>query len=761
MVVYNLSFIIILISACIFCSVRGKLFFSYNNSLAVDGRPNYDLLARFGICVVVFSYLIYISAQRFNMGFDYFQYVFSFERMAECSSLEQALLSNDSHEKGFIILQYLIYQIAPSYEAFYFFHTLLTVGLFGYAIFMFSSAPHISALLFIALDTFAFTMNLSRQAIAIAILFVGWGYLRRRKLVRFILLVCIAFFFHTSALIILPIAVFCMIKPRMWLYICVLFGGGAVYLVSLKVFERVTEKGVFGRYNIYLNNFFMKSGGDKRYCYSMMVIALCILIVYFATRWREKSDYARVSAAIALCILVLSLLRLNHYMLDRVVIYPMMYLIFCIPDMLEFFYESYKDDVLCFLKGRKLSAYLIRTDYEGGELYKPESREEAKRLVRKSSVKLLAIKSSILIAAICALAIPISLYYTTSASTGSHRAYPYETTNNALMKLSGMEKTEEERLKTTKSYYEYLSLLDNEDYIVSVSYAKTESISLLRRQYSIYMLSALKDVITDYGLYEYIDGINRDTVKNFGLIIDGGNACESGQEQSVQYSFDGASFTISSIGKVQGIIINGVDYKAYSKGINFVVYSKSQGKVIDCTSFMPGDLYYTPTLYHSDIARAESSTTENKLREADNIYDLLSCLQDTSNTCILVNNIEDFSGAVPSKTYDSYFSAIGSSLTMEILCKQNYAGIRMGGEWRESWFAGEAAKINSSINGMSLEISADSYKSYIKYNGKDISSMESGLNIIVISPDSEILFNGMIDFYGTYSVYRYEDYYDL
>lgn len=146
------------------------------------------------------AFLILISGLRFGGG-DYFAYYHSYEYFANHLTDDIKTLS----EPGFDIICWLAFRFSKDPAAMFVLASLITVGLSMIVIYKQTDRLLMASLLFLFLGCWHGSLNAVRQCVAAAIVFCGIGFLREKKLIKYAVLVFVAFLFHKSALImILP-----------------------------------------------------------------------------------------------------------------------------------------------------------------------------------------------------------------------------------------------------------------------------------------------------------------------------------------------------------------------------------------------------------------------------------------------------------------------------------------------------------------------------------------------------------------------------
>lgn len=107
-------------------------------------------------------------------------------------------------EPSFVAVTELSRKFSDSPQFFLTAVAILSIAPISYAIRKGSTRPLLSWTIYICLGFYAFTFSGLRQAIAFGLTTLAIHFIRHRKLIPFLLLVCLAWTFHASALIFLP-----------------------------------------------------------------------------------------------------------------------------------------------------------------------------------------------------------------------------------------------------------------------------------------------------------------------------------------------------------------------------------------------------------------------------------------------------------------------------------------------------------------------------------------------------------------------------
>jgi transmembrane protein EpsG len=142
--------------------------------------------------------LIFFAGVRYQVGADYSQYASNF--FAYCT---QELKWNG--EPGIRIVARIASKFYNDYRMMFILMSVITVGAATLTIAKHSPYYSISILLYVFLGAWHESFNSVRQSAAAAILFLGHKYIKERKLAKWLIVCAIAFMFHTSAIVFVPL----------------------------------------------------------------------------------------------------------------------------------------------------------------------------------------------------------------------------------------------------------------------------------------------------------------------------------------------------------------------------------------------------------------------------------------------------------------------------------------------------------------------------------------------------------------------------
>ena len=331
---------------------------------------------------------VLVATMRYGIGYDYFNYERLYEQLGPMTA---AQLVQDPVGKQFIgysLVTHLLYRAGLDYRSLLLVINLLMTGVVLWFVKRYSPLPWMSLFFYLTLQFFAHSMNLFRQSIAATICLLAYPFLKRRKLLPFVLVVLLAAAFHTSALFFLP---FYWILN--WKCDGRLLGGLAlaavpVYLFSNRAAQLVTQY-LFPNYAGYIGSRYWAGLG---YRYAIFPI------LYFAAAWLTRRwllaerQENRILINSSFYVMLLYVFSIHHMILERFSIYLFPYAMLLLPKM------------------------VVSVPAVQGESKKKESKRLERQ--RRESVVLLA-----------ALAVAAGFAYLCFASmqgtNGFHKVYPY------------------------------------------------------------------------------------------------------------------------------------------------------------------------------------------------------------------------------------------------------------------------------------------------------------------------------------------------
>lgn len=191
-------------------------------------------------------------------------------------------LHNSEMEQGYLFSIWVLSHIFKSPQYLF----VVTGVLFAVSVCIFiyknSDDPCISFVMFICLGLYTFMVQGLRQAIAMSICLFAYEYVKRKKPVRFILLVLFATLFHRSAILFLVAFLINFIGFNWYSFVLVAAGSGAYIAAS---------DGIASFANNMLNEKYTEVASGGGYIALAIYVLLLGLSLFFAKKNKNNRDY--------------------------------------------------------------------------------------------------------------------------------------------------------------------------------------------------------------------------------------------------------------------------------------------------------------------------------------------------------------------------------------------------------------------------------------------------------------------------------------
>jgi len=280
-----------------------------------------------------------MSGFRFNVGTDYANYYYIFQRVKSSNweSLTHGLVGYNG-ETNFLLFSKIFLQVL-SVKQYFGLLTLITIGIVTIVLIrQYSSAQYDTTLIYF-LYVFLFfpeSLNNIRQYLALSVLMIGYKYIFNNHFWKYLVIVLIAMFFHISAIVALPIYFFWNHKSGREIkkiYFAIPIIAAVWFILNWRqVISFLVSHGIFseGRMAIYQSSMATNN-------YTFFVKAL--LLVLFAFFFRYFYDDRDVKLYIYLFAIGTILSGIGFFVghLKRLGLYYEIPCIFIIPALSRFF----------------------------------------------------------------------------------------------------------------------------------------------------------------------------------------------------------------------------------------------------------------------------------------------------------------------------------------------------------------------------------------------------------------------------------------
>lgn len=297
-----------------------------------------------------FLLLTFVTSFRYAIGFDYFSYRNIYEIMSRWTFGD--ILRVYWYEPFFFLTCKLFCLAGCSYPVFLLGINIFLIFTAMQFIYRYSKIPWVSVYLYITLQFLAYNMNLIRQSIAAAFFLLAYPYLKNRKIVPFTMLMSAGGLFHNSLLFVWPLYFLLAKKyPRKFLAgLIILAVLGYVFFDPLFY---LLQPVIPHKYAVYQESYFWNSNAFE---YVLPSAVYGILVYLFRNRIAEPMR-RRIYLSSALYNFLISLFVTKHFILERFAIYPFVFSLIAIPEIIDSFHNGILNEKEG--NGNKRSYYLV------------------------------------------------------------------------------------------------------------------------------------------------------------------------------------------------------------------------------------------------------------------------------------------------------------------------------------------------------------------------------------------------------------------
>lgn len=282
---------------------------------------------------ISFLLLLFVISCRYAIGFDYFSYRNIYELANQMSFGE--ILRLHWGEPLFFLACKIIGSLGCPYQGFLFLVNSFLLAVAMYFFYRYCKIPWLGVYLYITLQFLACNMNLIRQSIAAAFFLLAYPALRKRQFLPFAMLLLIGGLFHNSLFFAFPLYFLLPRKHGRLTLLFLVWLTAVVYLFFDPLFG-IVKPFLPAKYAGYQDSFFWQA---NNVFYVLFPALYCLLIYLFRNRITDAALRA-ICVNSALYQLMISLFITRHFILERFAIYPFLFSLIAIPEIVS----SYVDE---------------------------------------------------------------------------------------------------------------------------------------------------------------------------------------------------------------------------------------------------------------------------------------------------------------------------------------------------------------------------------------------------------------------------------
>ena len=192
-----------------------------------------------------------------------------------------------------------------------------------------SKNKFMSIMLYFTVTGFQFQLSGIRQSLALAVILLSFEYIKERKVIKFLILSCIASLFHTSALAIIPMYFTAYIKINFKNFLLYLIGVISAIIYANPLIKLFLN---FGDYNRYID----EAGADGGAIFVVLMYIITIIAAYiYQEPYKKQNKHAKFFFNMTFVSLVIYILRYFMVLVERVSYYYQFAFIVLLPNVIE------------------------------------------------------------------------------------------------------------------------------------------------------------------------------------------------------------------------------------------------------------------------------------------------------------------------------------------------------------------------------------------------------------------------------------------
>ncbi len=317
-------------------------------------------------CCLAAVVFIFISAMRFQVGYDYNAYGSMYFNMRYMYP-EDLIIRRE--EKGFLIPLYALNVGVEGYKAVFVYTSIVIYAATFYLIYRNSSCPWISVAAYLCFGLFFNSLCFLRQVMAALVILYGFKYIDKKIPWRYFVLALAAAAFHWSALIMLPMFFLLKIKPS-YIYAGIVAAGtviGCIFSKKLMLFA-IDHLYMYKGYDPTTSVEAMNGLGPH---YTIIYAVIFIISFVFRERLIKKNHANAVYINCMMYTTVFEAFGLRHAILSRFVLLTYMpALLYMLPDLVsvikEFITEKLNSKGTNFVRGINICAVSLSAVFAVG-----------------------------------------------------------------------------------------------------------------------------------------------------------------------------------------------------------------------------------------------------------------------------------------------------------------------------------------------------------------------------------------------------------
>lgn len=294
-----------------------------------------------------------VDLSNYSDGYDYIRGLGFSDVMSRIHFFHEAdLVYPFSYEGGYVLFNWMVSHIGLNFHGFLVVCAAINVVSISWFIYRYSKKPWLSFIIFSAFGFFAYDFGIIRQSLALSMFLLSYIFFDKRKKIAGILLFVIAFWFHRTVIIALPLLfVFrskMITKKRFFMLLLLSI---PMLLLSRPIYDGLVVDIMSSMGKGYT--------GHDAAANNMILLLMCIsmIVLVFYNFSRIKSRISSVACLALVFAIYFSIFGLYNDNLARALPLYSIFLVVLIPDVVD----QYKDQRMTFIV--EVGIYLLLTGF--------------------------------------------------------------------------------------------------------------------------------------------------------------------------------------------------------------------------------------------------------------------------------------------------------------------------------------------------------------------------------------------------------------
>ncbi len=301
-------------------------------------RSKSDYNTKLYCSIVVLQWTLISGLRHISIGSDTEEYAHSFERVKNTSwstifnNIWDYLFNGlEVKDPGYNLIQKTFQIFCGDYQVYLIFIALIFTGFMAVWIYKNSSDPCFSFILYSVLFYSFYAVTGHRQTIATAlIVFLGYKYIKERKLVKFAIVAFVAFLIHKSSIVFVPFYFISNIAITPIYVIVALIIILFIAILGKNFYGLVADALGFGEEQI-------DYAGGGAETYAAVLTLMCVIILCFYYYYKDRTVHSKRIFNITLLTLMSSLLVFQNQGFMRIQQYYSLFLCISFPEVINSF----------------------------------------------------------------------------------------------------------------------------------------------------------------------------------------------------------------------------------------------------------------------------------------------------------------------------------------------------------------------------------------------------------------------------------------